>query len=379
MGTNYRPYFCFMMVWIKKYKAFFIGVPITFTLFFVLQWVGFIRIDPHEVLENAFIFTFWWLLFSLIIHHISFFKKNKVVVYKSLGLIGLLALLIAVDSYFNIPNNPATILLIILFWMGVVHLVLPRFFRKYKVPIIIIYGILVAYLSFIRLHPAYADTHHEQMGILLLPLPLLLGLWIFEQWKWLQNLKAEKGKAELALLKSQINPHFFFNTLNNLYGLTVEKSDQAPEVVLKLSDMMRYTIYQGREDLVSLKEEAAYLQNYIDLHRIRYQKDVTITFEQEVADGRVAPLLFIILLENAFKHGVERLTEGAYIHLQLKETQNGVRFEIENNCDTTPETPAGIGLTNLQHRLQLIYPHQHQLTIDRKDGVYHALLEITTA
>ena len=100
---------------------------------------------------------------------------------------------------------------------------------------------------------------------------MILG-WLFQQWKWLKTLESKKSKAELSLLKSQINPHFFFNTLNNLYGLTVEKSDDAPNVVLKLSDMMRYTIYMGKEDLVPLKDEVDYLQNYIELHKIRYQK-----------------------------------------------------------------------------------------------------------
>ena len=94
-------------------------------------------------------------------------------------------------------------------------------------------------------------------------------------------MKIEKGKAELELLKSQINPHFLFNTLNNLYGLIVEKSDEAPEVVLKLSDMLRYTIYEGKEEFVFLKNEIVYLENYIALHKIRYQKNVDIFFNHK--------------------------------------------------------------------------------------------------
>ena len=125
---------------------------------------------------------------------------------------------------------------------------------------------------------------------------------MIKQIKFILTLKNEKAKAELALLKSQINPHFLFNSLNNLYGLTIEKSDDAPTVVLKLSDMLRYTIYEGQENIVPLKEEVNYLQNYIELHKIRHQKSVDIVFDYEIDESiRVAPLLFIILLENAFK------------------------------------------------------------------------------
>ena len=154
---------------------------------------------------------------------------------------------------------------------------------------------------------------------------------IYHQWREYEDLKAERSQAELAMLKSQINPHFFFNTLNNLYGLVVEKSPQAPEVVLKLSDMMRYTIYEGKKETVKLSDEMNYLQSYIELHRLRYQKQVDIQFTKEIGkDVMVAPLLFIILLENAFKHGVESLTEQAFIRLEVQADGSTVRFLIEN-------------------------------------------------
>ena len=99
--------------------------------------------------------------------------------------------------------------------------------------------------------------------IFFLPIPVLFLVWVFEQWKWVQNLKAEKSKTELSLLRSQINPHFFFNTLNNLYALTIKNSKQAPDVILKLSDMMRYTIYEGEKETVKLGDEIEYLKNYM--------------------------------------------------------------------------------------------------------------------
>ena len=128
--------------------------------------------------------------------------------------------------------------------------------------------------------------------------------WFFEQWKIIQTIKSEKAKAELALLKSQINPHFFFNTLNNLYSLIKKDPDTAQDYVLKLSDMMRFTIYDGKEETVSLEAEINYLTNFIALQTGRYHKEIEIDFQQKIQDLKTAipPLLCIILSENAFKH-----------------------------------------------------------------------------
>ncbi len=194
-------------------------------------------------------------------------------------------------------------------------------------------------------------------------------------------MKEEKANAELALLRSQVNPHFFFNTLNNLYSLVVHESDKAPEVILKLSDMMRYTIYEGKKDKVPLNEEVDYLQCYIDLHKIRYQKEVYIRFEKpkDADEVSVAPLLFIILLENAFKHGVESLREGAYIHAYLRtyQKEGKVVFEIQNNFDDQDsEGKQGIGLENLKKRLELLYPNRHRLDIVKEEGVFKVNIEL---
>jgi LytS/YehU family sensor histidine kinase len=226
----------------------------------------------------------------------------------------------------------------------------------------------------------YLQQEKEIKIILTIPLFALILGWFFQQWKWLKSLESKKAKAELALLKSQINPHFFFNTLNNLYGLTVEKSDDAPDVVLKLSDMMRYTIYMGKEDLVSLKDEVEYLQNYIELHKIRYQKKVDITFKYtNTTDYQIAPLLYIIALENAFKHGVEKLTENAYIHMNLLTEKGTILFEIENNFEQSEtESETGIGLDNLKQRLHLLYPKKHQLEINKGDSVYKLSIKTET-
>ncbi|MBR9845519.1 MAG: GHKL domain-containing protein [Algicola sp.] len=203
--------------------------------------------------------------------------------------------------------------------------------------------------------------------------------WLFKQIKSLIRLKNEKAKTELMHLKSQVNPHFFFNMLNNLYGLVGKDAKKAQELILKLSDMMRYSIYDGEKDTVLLSEEITYLENYIELHKMRYHKAIDIQFNIETndTDYEIMPLLFIILLENAFKHGVENLREHAYVHINLVARNNELNFEIENNFDETQDNPeTGIGLKNLKRRLELVYPKNHTLTISKTDTIYNATLNI---
>ena len=205
-----------------------------------------------------------------------------------------------------------------------------------------------------------------------------VSYWIFKQIKSIIRLRNEKEKTELMHLKSQVNPHFFFNTLNNLYGL-MEKDSKEREMVLKLSNMMRYSIYEGQKDWVKLEDEIAYLKNYIELQEIRYHKksDVQFTYQTEHPDVKIMPLLFIILLENAFKHGLENLEKNAYIHLNLIETDKEVQFRIENNFEANEEVSnEGIGLKNLERRLALVYPKKHSLTFDVIDNTYTVELSL---
>ena len=208
---------------------------------------------------------------------------------------------------------------------------------------------------------------------------ILVLYWIFKQTKSIIRLKNEKAKTELMHLKSQVNPHFFFNMLNNLYGLVDKDSKKAQALILKLSDMMRYSIYDGQQDVVLLTEEVDYIKNYIELHKMRYHKKIDIQFKYSTdKEGyKIMPLLFIILLENAFKHGVENLRENAYVHIDMNIVNHKIQFKIENNFDPTQTTEKdGIGLHNLKRRLELVYPNTHSLSISVTDTVYKAVLNI---
>ena len=293
-------------------------------------------------------------------------------------------LVIINDANSKMIDNPITFIGIISVGLLFFSILASKFFKKYALIILVFYVLSLSYFIYIRIYiddlNGYLQQEKEIKIILSIPFFMLVLGWFFQQWKWLKTLESKKSKAELSLLKSQINPHFFFNTLNNLYGLTVEKSDDAPNVVLKLADMMRYTIYMGKQDLVPLKDEVEYLNNYIELHKIRYQKNVDIKFKHSnISDFKIAPLLYIIALENAFKHGVEKLTENAYIHISINIDGKNILFEIENNFEKLEnKQETGIGLDNLNQRLQLLYPKKHRLTIETNDSVYKLSLKLET-
>ena len=202
--------------------------------------------------------------------------------------------------------------------------------------------------------------------------------WVIWKIRSVLQLRHEKAKTELLHLKSQVNPHFFFNTLNNLYALVGKDTEQARAMILKLSDMMRYSIYEGQKEWVTLEQEVEYLRNYIELHKMRYHKEIAISFTVDIQEEgyQIMPLLFIILLENAFKHGAERLKDEAYIKLNMIANRKVLNFSIENNYDTEVEAEEGIGLKNLKRRLELMYPKKHFLALSKQDGVFNAQLSI---
>ncbi|CAM1355147.1 sensor histidine kinase [Tenacibaculum ascidiaceicola] len=372
-----------MIDFLKKYKAFLIGFLIIVPLFILLDYLNFLNIPNDQSVEVIVITVFWALVIALPIHNYQYLKRKKKAVFGIAVLFVLLFITVLIDSFMKLPDNPITFILLMIFWCGLAYFLVPNFVKKYWKFIALLYTPLLLYFLYLRLFSgdleAYLKVKQETpFYIFFIPIPIFFFLWVFEQWKWIQELKKEKSKTELSLLKTQINPHFFFNTLNNLYALTVKSSPQAPEVILKLSDMMRYTIYDGEKETVKISEEIAYLNNYIELHKIRYRKSVEITFKHNIDTNlNIPPLLYIILLENAFKHGIETLAENAFIHVNLYDNNDFIYFEIENNFDPNEITNSkGIGLQNLKRRLSLLYKQQHELTIDITNNIYKTLLKI---
>lgn len=207
---------------------------------------------------------------------------------------------------------------------------------------------------------------------------IAVAQWLFVNIRYLINLNNEKAKTELINLQSQVNPHFFFNMLNNLYGLVDKDNEKAKQLILKLSDIMRYSIYEGQKEYVSLKQEIKFINNYIELHKMRYHKDIIIDFDLQVDDEnrKIMPLLFIILVENAFKHGVEVLRNNAYVKISLNSSGNEINFRVENNFDVEEKSEAGIGLANLKRRLELVYKRNYRFETSRKKDVFQSNLSL---
>jgi sensor histidine kinase YesM len=211
-------------------------------------------------------------------------------------------------------------------------------------------------------------------------------LKITKEWFLQQSVQKELEnknlQSELSFLKSQINPHFLFNTLNSLYALTLKKSDKAPETVLRLSEMMRYMLYKSNEKKVPLEQEINYIQNYLALERTRYGDKARIEFEcagESPNNYAIAPLLFITFFENSFKHGLSQsITEG-FVECLLYTEDNSIDFTIQNSKTQEKDEryfQGGIGLVNVKRRLELIYPDKYILDIHETDEIYLVNLKI---
>lgn len=196
-----------------------------------------------------------------------------------------------------------------------------------------------------------------------------------------KEVENEKLTAELNFLKAQINPHFLFNTLNNLYYLVYTKSDNATEVIAKLSQMMRYMIYDSNHPKVQLDKELEYMHNYIALERLRLNNEIPIRFEieGETAGIEIAPLIFITFLENAFKHGVSSNRPGAWVDIHIGLDGKACNYTVENSkLDISPNADgkSGIGLQNVRRRLELSYPDQYELKTEESPDRYKVQLKI---
>ncbi|WP_377490845.1 sensor histidine kinase [Pontibacter toksunensis] len=197
-----------------------------------------------------------------------------------------------------------------------------------------------------------------------------------------EQLEKQAINTELVYLKSQINPHFLFNTLNNIHTLVYTQDPAAPEAMMRLSSLMRYMIYESNASAVPLSIEINYLQDYISLQQFRYKSTPVVNFQVEgnTETCHIAPLLFIHLLENTYKHSPPRLKPGAIkVRVAIEENLLVVTFQnpIGNKRANLLEEPGGIGLANVQKRLQLLYPNQHSLDINKTDEVFTVELKIT--
>jgi signal transduction histidine kinase len=191
----------------------------------------------------------------------------------------------------------------------------------------------------------------------------------------------ERLKSELSFLRSQISPHFMFNVLNSIVSLSRRKPEMVEPVVIKLSELMRYMIYETNDSKVSIDKEFNYLESYIELQRLRFGNDIKIDFKHQLSSipSSIEPMLLIPFVENAFKHGVG-MVENPSIEIELTDDRKALFFSVSNkvskqNSEKKDEN-SGIGLANVRRRLELLYPDKHELTIHEKADSYHIELKI---
>ncbi|MBT1685523.1 sensor histidine kinase [Dawidia soli] len=283
-------------------------------------------------------------------------------------------------------------------------IVLPRFLKhkntwKYLLEFFVPFAILTfgrvhlqRYLADGYTHKAgylYSTTFVVQVAATSLFVVIFVAMLRFvQEWFEFESRKKaienEKLISELNFLKEQINPHFLFNTLNNLYYLAYSQSPNTTEVIAKLSQMMRYMIYETNHADVPLMKEIEYMENYISLERLRLNGQIPIGFEVQgnVQDVRITPLIFITFLENAFKHGIGANPADAWIKVSIRVSGKECIYTVENSNHAVTageQGKSGIGLQNVQRRLALSYPGRHTLTTEQTADRYALTLKIDVA
>jgi two-component system sensor histidine kinase AlgZ len=341
----------------------------------------------HRVL--VFHLLFWCIYLSFNIYQITFYQRERGYDWgRSFNFATIQFAFTAVTAYLNY------------------FLFLPRFLRdkklwKYLLEFLVPFVILIAARVYLQRYmiagtgsrgEGYfnSNMYVVQVAAVTLFITIFVGMIRFAvDWFELEARKKaienERLIAELNFLKAQINPHFLFNTLNNLYYLAYSKSENTTEVIAKLSQMMRYMIYDSNHAHVQLSKEIEYMQNYISLERLRLNNQIPIDFtiEGDVSRVMITPLILITFLENAFKHGVSNTHAGAWVKVSIRLHGHQCTYTVENSKIPTAKPEAdeksGIGLQNVKRRLELSYPEKYTLHVSDQPDRYLVQLNVTLA
>ena len=205
----------------------------------------------------------------------------------------------------------------------------------------------------------------------------------FRQDNDMKALKGQQMVSELNYLKAQLHPHFFFNTINNIYGLALKQSAQTAPMVARLGEMMRYILYEADQQTVPLARELAFLSDYIEVEKVRHQKGIDIQFDIQgiLPDYRIEPLLLLPFIENAFKHGLEEETRSGFVSIVICQTEQELTLQVSNSIpDAIKEkNDPGLGIRNIRKRLDILYPGRHRLEINGAPGTYEVSLILSNA
>jgi histidine kinase len=207
----------------------------------------------------------------------------------------------------------------------------------------------------------------------------LFKQWTIKQKEWKQA-EQERITAQLELLKAQLHPHFLFNTLNNIYAFALDRSDKTPQLILKLSSLLSYMLYECKTDAVLLEKEIGVMKNYIDLEKERYgdNLDISLNIEGEISDRFIAPLIILPFLENAFKHGTAEQIDKPWMSIDIAVKGDKLKCKVVNSKNAVgPIYKHGVGIDNIKKRLDLLYPHKHQLRFSDEGEFFVVSLALT--
>ncbi|MBX2914662.1 MAG: histidine kinase [Cyclobacteriaceae bacterium] len=281
---------------------------------------------------------------------------------------------------------------------------LPRFFYSQKhvfwigqIAVAIAIVLIRRTFNYYYTYPLYYPIATEVQPLLFLPKLIIefVNLYVFvslyamfyfvrtwsEQQRALQELQQQKTNAELELLKMQVHPHFIFNTLNNIYSVTIKKSPDTANYLLKLASFLDYNLYNARQDKVPMAEEVEYIRNYLTLQQLRYgnRVDVALNVHNTVEGLTIAPLLLLPLIENSFKHGADTSLDKAWIRVDISRKENEITIKIENSKEGTGKNNGksqGLGIANVQKRMELIYGNKHDFRLLNEKNTFMVILKI---
>lgn len=303
----------------------------------------------------------------------------------------------AVVDFFLSPANLSFFITYTFAALIIGYLLLPKFFYKKKywlfsICVVLLLITLIGFEELVLEKLFYPDSRGQSfpgfIHTLLEILPTILILVGFK-FAWdaqqkqsqLEQLNTAMAESRLQFLKSQINPHFLFNHLNNLYAYALENSSKTPAIILGLSDLLRYMLYDCQEKLVPLEKEIKSLRDFIHLHELQIEDrgDIQFTVSGQTANWRIAPLILIVFIENCFKHSTSSQTDGIRIDIDISILDG----RLVMNCQNTfsPDTnlnvlSKGIGLQNVKDRLAILYPNAHHLVIEEEGNIYKVKLEL---
>lgn len=340
----------------------------------------FKRIVQNRIILHV---LFWAISFYILLQHFSISQQVTFVDYLFTALFHVsIICAVYINLYFLIPKfldkqN---------YWKYVIGLV---------ILFIVFYGVHILtfdYISELLFPNYYLIVFYDYLELLkyfivyvgITTLFMLSQSWIdlAESRKTLAEKEKELIANELKALKAQVNPHFLFNSLNSIYSLSLKKSEKTPQVILKLSGVLRYMIYESNEQLVSLEKEIQFIGDYIDLQKLRTKNPdaVKLHIEGLIGGQRIAPLILIVFIENAFKHGVKGDTVNQFIDLELTVADQDIHFICKNNLGSVDETEnsefKGLGLDNVKRRLELLYSENYELKLSRTSVMFIVDLKI---